>query len=205
MNWIVLLSLLIIIVDTTIAFVAPSSSFNHNHRVDILKPTSLHKSTSLDAFNIKLSLPSHEMLVDFAYIGVGAVTGACARYQIGNIVNRKIAESHPRFAYYSGWHTAGINMIGSFVLGTLAGIPTITTDAAAHDSRGITARTRLMCGVGFCGSFTTFSTFSVDIVAMLNKGEVARAFSYMAVNNVGGVCAAFAGFSIARKVLSKLK
>ena len=144
------------------------------------------------------------MLVDFAHIGVGAVVGACARYQIGNIVNRKIAESHPRLAYYSGWHTAGINIFGSFVLGSLAGIPTIT-DAAATDSRGITARTRLLAGVGFCGSFTTFSTFSVDIVAMLNKGEVARALSYACVNNLGGVCAAFTGFSIARKVLSKLK
>ena len=106
MNWIVLLSLLSsIIVDTTIAFV-PSSSFKG--RVGIIKPTSLQTSTLLNAFNIKL-LPSHDidMLVDFAYIGVGAVTGACARYQIGNIVNRKIAEHHPRFAYYSGWHTAG--------------------------------------------------------------------------------------------------
>ena len=110
MNWIVLLSLLSsIIVDTTIAFV-PSSSIN-NVRVGIIESTSLlQTSTSLNfnSFNIKL-LPSHDidMLVDFAYIGVGAITGACARYQIGNIVNRKIAEHHPRFAYYSGWHTAG--------------------------------------------------------------------------------------------------
>jgi len=87
----------------------PLSPHRHSNkgRVGIIKPTSLQTSTLLNAaFNIKL-LPSHEMLVDFAYIGIGAVTGACARYQIGNIVNRKISEAHHRFAYYSGWHTAG--------------------------------------------------------------------------------------------------
>ena len=90
---------------TTIAL-SPHRHSNKG-RVGIIKPTSLQTSTLLNAaFNIKL-LPSHEMLVDFAYIGIGAVTGACARYQIGNIVNRKISEAHHRFAYYSGWHTAG--------------------------------------------------------------------------------------------------
>ena len=69
--------------------------------------------------------------------------------------------------------------------------------------RGITARTRLMAGVGFCGSFTTFSTFSVDVVGMLGKGEMARAFSYMLLNNAGGAGAAFAGFSIARRLVGK--
>ncbi|KAL7535349.1 hypothetical protein ACHAXR_010228, partial [Thalassiosira sp. AJA248-18] len=100
------------------------------------------------------------------------------------------------------WHTAGINILGSFVLGTLAGIPTVD-QAASHDHRGITARTRLMAGVGFCGSFTTFSTFSFDVVGMLSKGEMTRACSYMAVNNVGGVMAAFAGFSMAKKIISR--
>eukprot|EP01083_Nonionella_stella_P129666 393442_1 len=142
------------------------------------------------------------MLVDAAYIGVGAVTGAVCRYQIGNIVTRKIAEEHPRFSYFQGWHTAGINILGSFVLGTLAGIPTVDP-AASHDHRGITARTRLLAGVGFCGSFTTFSTFSVDVIGMLGKGEMARAFSYVALNNVGGFMAAFAGFKVANRVIGK--
>ena len=97
---------------------------------------------------------------------------------------------------------SGYNILGSFILGGLAGVPTVDA-AASHDHRGITARTRLMAGVGFCGSFTTFSTFSVDIMGMLGKGEMARACSYMCLNNVGGVMAAFAGFNIARKIIGR--
>ncbi|KAL7529225.1 hypothetical protein ACHAWF_002888 [Thalassiosira exigua] len=142
------------------------------------------------------------MLIDAACIGAGAVTGALCRWQIGNIVTRKIAEEHPRLSHFQGWHTAGINVVGSLILGALAGLPTVDP-AASHDHRGITARTRLMAGVGFCGSFTTFSTFSVDVVGMLGKGEMARALSYVALNNVGGVAAAFAGFSVARRIVGR--
>eukprot|EP00578_Thalassiosira_sp_NH16_P025185 CAMPEP_0181088918 /NCGR_PEP_ID=MMETSP1071-20121207/7032_1 /TAXON_ID=35127 /ORGANISM="Thalassiosira sp., Strain NH16" /LENGTH=69 /DNA_ID=CAMNT_0023170845 /DNA_START=383 /DNA_END=592 /DNA_ORIENTATION=+ len=68
---------------------------------------------------------------------------------------------------------------------------------------GITARTRLMAGVGFCGSFTTFSTFSVDVVNMLGKGEMTRACSYVAANNAGGILMAFAGFNMAKRILGR--
>mmetsp|Transcript_35550 Transcript_35550/g.74944 ORF Transcript_35550/g.74944 Transcript_35550/m.74944 type:complete len:183 (-) Transcript_35550:347-895(-) len=142
---------------------------------------------------------TNEMLADAACVGVGAVTGAVCRWQIGNVVTRKLQE-YPRLSYFQGWHTAGINILGSFVLGTLAGLPTVD-QAAMLDKRGITARARLMAGVGFCGSFTTFSTYAVDIVGWLNKGEVIRAFSYMALNNGGGVMAAFAGFHMAKRFL----
>jgi len=143
-------------------------------------------------------------VVDAACIGVGAVTGAVCRYQIGNIVTRKIQE-RPHLSYFAGWHTAGINIVGSFVLGTLAGMPTVDPAAASSldQRRGITARSRLCMGVGFCGSFTTFSTFSVDVATMLGKGEMTRAFSYLALNNVGGVMAAFAGFNVAKRILSR--
>lgn len=204
------LSIIVSILGTTIAFLP--SSFINNSRVIVHKYKAADTSPSHVFYTSQkiirtrsttavASLPP--MLVDAAYIGVGAVTGAVCRYSIGNLVNRKIAETHPKWSYYQGWHTAGINIVGSFVLGTLAGIPTVDIAAAQDHHHGITARTRLMAGVGFCGSFTTFSTFSVDVVAMLTKGDIARALSYMAVNNIGGVAAAACGFSIARKVFGK--
>ena len=166
------------------------------------KVAAASSSTSLEAL---LSSSTISMLVDAACIGAGAVAGSLCRWQVGSLVNRAI-ETQPRWAYYQGWHTAGINVLGSFILGSLAGVPTVDSAAASIENhRGITARTRLMAGVGFCGAFTTFSTFSVDVVAMLTKGEMGRALSYMAVNNLGGVFAAFTGFSLARRIIGKGK
>mmetsp|Transcript_28772 Transcript_28772/g.52056 ORF Transcript_28772/g.52056 Transcript_28772/m.52056 type:complete len:196 (+) Transcript_28772:29-616(+) len=190
-----LASLFLFVLATSASAFVPRRQQQHHITSKIKSWTTRVDSISSNQSN------SNDMLVDAAFIGVGAVTGAVCRYQIGNIVTRKIQE-HPRLTYFQGWHTAGINILGSFVLGTLAGVPTVDP-AASHDKRGITARSRLLAGVGFCGSFTTFSTFAVDVVGMLNKGEMTRAFSYMALNNVGGVMAAFAGFNLAKRILSK--
>ena len=142
------------------------------------------------------------MIADMAAVGAGAVAGAISRYQLGNIATRIIAEDK-RLSHLTGWHTAAINIFGSFILGSLAGIPTIDTSKAKQDVRGISPRMRLMAGVGFCGSFTTFSTFSVDILGMLNSGKFVRAITYATANNVGGIAAAFAGFNMAKRMIKK--
>jgi CrcB protein len=54
--------------------------------------------------------------------------------------------------------------------------------------------------VGFCGSFTTFSTYSVDVIGFFSKGEKCRAMTYIAVNNIGGIGAAYLGFKVARRM-----
>jgi CrcB protein len=57
-----------------------------------------------------------------------------------------------------------------------------------------------MLGVGFCGSFTTFSTFSVDIATWLAQGQTTKAASYILANNVGGIVAASAGMLLVKKL-----
>lgn len=134
---------------------------------------------------------------DAAAVGVGAVCGALCRYQVGRVAAERIAADPSKFGQYSGWHTCGINVFGSFVLGSVAGSPMTTSSSKAS---GLTPRAKLCLGVGFCGSFTTFSTFSVDIVTWLSKGQTMKALSYATVNNVGGVAAAAAGMSLAKKI-----
>ena len=158
-----------------------------------------------------LPLPLLKMMLgDTAAVGIGAVAGALCRYEIGNFAARKMAQDPKRLSFLSGWHTAGINVCGSLILGFLAGVPNVISDAVSTSAdmnsggdrfaKGISHRTRLCAGVGFCGSFTTFSTYSIDVVGLLGKGETLRAFSYIAANNIGGIGAAYAGFKVARRI-----
>lgn len=156
-------------------------------------------------------------------MGVGAICGALCRHQIGKVATEHISKD-PNLKHLSGWHTAGINVIGSFVLGGVFSTPLVNNEnhvmhppskpptntstirkAMSNNisqmNFAMTPRMKLLLGVGFCGSFTTFSTFSVDLVNMMSKGEMTKACSYLMVNNVGGVVAAAAGMMLMKKVL----
>lgn len=152
------------------------------------------------SFSTKNCWWSHmtSLLPDAVAIGVGAVFGAYSRFHIGRLATEKIAQDPKRFGVYSGWHTAGINIAGSFILGIVSQAPV----SKSTNIPGLTHRTKLMLGVGFCGSFTTFSTFSCDVVSWIAKGETIRAMQYVMVNNVGSVMGAAAGMAFVKKILS---
>jgi CrcB protein len=86
------------------------------------------------------------------------------------------------------WSTVGINIIGSFLLGLLVAEHWFGRDV------------REAIGVGFLGGFTTFSTFSVQIVLEVDAGEPGRATAYLFASVVGGVVAATAGYALGRKL-----
>lgn len=109
-------------------------------------------------------------------VAVGAVGGALLRHKV-NSVSSKRGHTH--------WATMGINICGSFVLG-------FTTAKAS----ALTPRQRLMIGTGFCGAFTTFSTFSVDVINMINSGQYARATVLVLGTNVISIGAAFVGYRL---------
>ncbi|CAB9531332.1 Putative fluoride ion transporter CrcB [Seminavis robusta] len=134
---------------------------------------------------------------DAGAVAVGAVFGALSRYQAGEMAAQWIAKDPTKRVPFQGWHTAGINVAGSFALGSLAGIPTKAVTPAV--TPGLSPRTKLMMGVGFCGSFTTFSTFSVDVAKWVTEGQIGKATGYVLTNNVGGIVAAAAGMVIMKK------
>mmetsp|Transcript_16154 Transcript_16154/g.37098 ORF Transcript_16154/g.37098 Transcript_16154/m.37098 type:complete len:138 (-) Transcript_16154:896-1309(-) len=130
------------------------------------------------------------MAKDAAALGVGAFCGAFCRQQIGRMAAEQIAANPKRLGPWKSWHTAGINILGSFCLGGISQAPTNV----------LNKRTRLMAGVRFCGSFTTFSTYSVDVVNWISQGQTRMAMKYILTNNVGGVIAAAAGMLLVKKI-----
>ncbi len=80
----------------------------------------------------------------------------------------------------------GINIAGSFLLGLLA--------AESWFSRDL----REGLGVGFLGGFTTFSTFSVQVVLEVDAGHADRAALYVAASVLGGIAAAACGYALGR-------
>lgn len=146
---------------------------------------------------------------DVAALGVGAFFGALSRYQCGKLAADWIASDPNRLGKLTGWHTAGINMGGSFLLGGISAAPSQKANHAFSSSsssskspsffQGLSPRTKLMMGVGFCGSYTTFSTYSVDVVTWISEGKTGKALKYVAANNVGGIVAAAAGMIVVKK------
>jgi fluoride exporter len=86
------------------------------------------------------------------------------------------------------WTIVAVNVAGSFLLGLLVGGRWFGDDA------------RDALGAGFLGGFTTFSTFSVQIVTDVDGGRPGRALAYLAVSVAGGIAAAAAGCALGRRL-----
>jgi len=119
------------------------------------------------------------------YIAVGSAIGGVSRYLVGGAVQRMAAGTFPV-------GTLLVNLTGSFLLGLILryGVETPT----------LTPSLRAFLPVGFCGGYTTFSTFSYEAVALLEDGEWTRASLYIALSLGLSLFATFLGFAAAREL-----
>jgi CrcB protein len=101
-----------------------------------------------------------------ALVGLGGAIGAVARYLLGEAIP---AESFP-------FGTLTVNVLGSFVLGFVTFL-------------GVGEELLLFVGTGACGSFTTFSSFSVDTVGLYEDGQDYRAIAFATANLLGAALA----------------
>jgi fluoride exporter len=125
----------------------------------------------------------NSILLDFLAISLGAVVGANLRYWMSRSALRWLG---PVFPY----GTLTINVLGSFVLGFFLAW---TTERAMVDPRW-----RLLVAVGFCGGYTTFSSYAYETMAFFEQGQwTLMAANFLANNLLAGV-AVVAGMALAR-------
>jgi len=120
-------------------------------------------------------------LLLYLYLSAGGVIGTLARYGLGKWIPTWAGTDFP-------WHTFAINLAGSLVLGFAM---------RAFETLPVTPEVRGLIAVGFCGAFTTFSTFSFETVTLLQDGHWARAALYAVGSVAVGLLAVFAGLALA--------
>lgn len=121
----------------------------------------------------------------FFYLAIGGTLGTWARYGLSGLL-QPAGGSFP-------WGTLGVNVLGAFVLGFAMRFLLGSAFAGPE--------TRVAVTVGFCGAFTTMSTFSYETVALLTDGEYWRAGAYLTGTLGGSLAAIVAGAAAAARLL----
>lgn len=112
---------------------------------------------------------------------VGGAVGAPARYLVDRLVQNTTDGAFP-------WGTYVVNVTGSLLLGLITG-------AALY--HGLSTTPKIWLGTGFCGAYTTFSTFTFETVRLLEEGAAADALLNAFASVAAGVGAAALGLVIA--------
>lgn len=124
------------------------------------------------------------MIGEYLWIALGSALGGMARYFCSGIAARTIGETFP-------WGTLMVNVLGSFIIGFFATI-------SGPDGRVfVPTAARQFVMLGLCGGYTTFSSFSLQTLNLMNDGEWLRAGA-----NIGGsvilcLLAVWAGHALA--------
>ena len=120
----------------------------------------------------------------FVLIAIGAILGANARYLVGLWAGARLGAGFP-------YGTLIVNITGSCALGFLL---------AATGRLSVSPELRLFCGVGFLGTYTTFSSYAVESLTLLENGSVWKALINVFANNLVGLASALVGLYLARLV-----
>jgi fluoride exporter len=122
----------------------------------------------------------HQVLL----VGSGGFAGSAARFIVSGWVYRLVPSATLPYG------TFAVNILGCFAIGLLGGL------AEVQMLLGPSQRVFLLIGV--LGGFTTFSTFAFETFGLAQDSELLKALVNVAAQVVGGLCAAWAGFAVAR-------
>lgn len=115
------------------------------------------------------------MIRNLLLVALGGAGGSVLRYMLSNINT-----SFP-------WGTFAVNVLGSFLIGLLVGLM----------SKGVLSpEMKLLLVTGFCGGFTTFSTFANESFSMMKAGDVLLTALYVGVSVIIGILAVWGGMML---------
>ena len=130
------------------------------------------------------STATEKTMIKLLFIAIGGAVGALSRYGVGRAMSR--------FGVQFPWGTLCVNLVGSFMIGLIAGVQMHASDSP---------RMRLLTALavtGFLGAFTTFSAFSLESVSLVRREQFALAGANVLANCVFGLLLAFVGFWASR-------
>jgi len=123
------------------------------------------------------------------YIAIGGAAGAILRYWFSGVTHRIFNGGFP-------WGTLSVNLIGSLVIGFLWGI---------FESVVVSQNIRVLLFVGLLGSFTTFSTFSLESFHLIRDGEYSLFLMNIVFSFILGIVLVFAGYFVSQYVFSLIR
>jgi fluoride exporter len=121
------------------------------------------------------------------YVAVGSAVGGMARFALATLVQQRAGPNFPL-------GTLVVNITGSFLLGFLLRYA-LATDAVSPEVRALLT-------TGFCGGYTTFSTFTYDTVILIEDGGSARAGLYVLLSVGLSLLGAWLGIATARELIA---
>ena len=123
-------------------------------------------------------------------VAVGGAFGAVLRHQLGRSMTGWLG---PAAVGVFPWATLAVNALGSLLMGVLAGWLTFRITGNGE-------QLRLLLGVGLLGGFTTFSAFSLEMVLLIERGQLLFAALYAFLSVALGITGLFAGLMVMRAV-----
>lgn len=123
-------------------------------------------------------------MFNYILVGLGSAAGGVTRYWASGIIANRIGHSFP-------WDTLLVNVSGSLIIGFLAAL------SAPEGQWLVAPYARSLFMIGFCGGFTTFSSFSLQTLSLLQEREWLYAFGNAVLSVILCLVSVWLGYALA--------
>ncbi|MVZ64546.1 fluoride efflux transporter CrcB [Sphingobacterium sp. DK4209] len=123
------------------------------------------------------------MFKEALIIGIGGAVGSILRYSTGHFIAKQFPNTIPTGTLF-------VNIIGCLIIGLLIGF--------FDKYQLINNQWKLLLITGFCGGFTTFSSFAAENLNLINNNQVIQALLYIVLSVLLGILAVWAGLAIVK-------